>query len=237
LTLPADNDTWSLTLFSSPHDAPLRALRDPAVFERVVRSFPMHEHWLDGAPIGDVTMMSGAVDRRRRFVVDGAPVVTGFLAVGDSHVCTNPSLGRGMTMGLRHAEVLVDVVRDHGTAPVDVAEAFDKATAAVIGPWYDATVAVDRSRFTEMEAARVGESVEPTGPAAVGRALQRAATVDQRAARWLAELIACVSLPEELFSRPGVVQTVLSIEAEGRHRDVPGPDRAELLGLVGAGGG
>ena len=47
--------------------------------------------------------MSGIVDRRRRAVVDGTPVATGILPVGDALCCTNPSLGRGITMGLMHA--------------------------------------------------------------------------------------------------------------------------------------
>jgi pimeloyl-ACP methyl ester carboxylesterase len=37
--------------------------------------------------------MSGIVDRQRRAVVAGAPVLTGLLAVGDSACCTNPCSG------------------------------------------------------------------------------------------------------------------------------------------------
>jgi hypothetical protein len=38
------------------------------------------------------SMVSGA-DRLRSYVVDGAPVVTGMVSVGDAWACTNPSLG------------------------------------------------------------------------------------------------------------------------------------------------
>jgi flavin-dependent dehydrogenase len=49
--------------------------------------------------------MSGIVDRSRRLVVNDMPVVTGLVAVGDSACCTNPSLGRGITMGLLTTEL------------------------------------------------------------------------------------------------------------------------------------
>ena len=80
----------------------------------VVRACPLQAHWLDGQPITDVLAMSGVVDRYRRFVVDGAPVVTGLLAVADAWACTNPSAGRGMTVGFMHAVRLRDVAARQG---------------------------------------------------------------------------------------------------------------------------
>jgi hypothetical protein len=57
---------------------------------------------LNGEPITDVLSMAGISDRYRRFVLDGVPVATGIISVGDSWACTNPSLGRGITLGLLH---------------------------------------------------------------------------------------------------------------------------------------
>jgi hypothetical protein len=42
LTLDGDNDTWSITLFGVTGDAPLKAVRDPNCFTRVVRACPLH---------------------------------------------------------------------------------------------------------------------------------------------------------------------------------------------------
>ena len=44
LTIDGDNDTWSVTLFTSTKDAPLKALRDPERFTQVVRACPMQAH-------------------------------------------------------------------------------------------------------------------------------------------------------------------------------------------------
>ena len=134
LTIPSDNGTWSTTIYTASDDAALRKVRDPATFERVWRAFPDHAHWLDGEPLGDVSTMSGVVDRTRRFVVDGTPVATGILTVADAHSCTNPSIGRGITIGLRHIVVARDAVRGHLDDPAALALAFDAATTAHVEP-------------------------------------------------------------------------------------------------------
>ena len=101
--------------------------------------------------------MHGVANRVRRFVVDGVPVATGLVALGDAQQCTDPSLGRGMTMGLMHTEVLRDVLREHDARSAELAVAYDAATRKVIGPWYDATVQNGQLRLAEMGAAACGE--------------------------------------------------------------------------------
>ncbi|MGH9085266.1 MAG: NAD(P)/FAD-dependent oxidoreductase, partial [Acidimicrobiales bacterium] len=154
LSLPADNGTWGLGIIASAGDAAVRGLKDPEVWMRVARSFPLVAHWTEGEPLDDgVVVMAKIEDRYHRFVVDGAPVATGVVAVGDSWACTNPSLGRGATLALMHAVALRDTLRT-GVAddPAKLALDFDAATEAVVGPWYRETVAFDRHRLHEMEA-------------------------------------------------------------------------------------
>jgi 2-polyprenyl-6-methoxyphenol hydroxylase-like FAD-dependent oxidoreductase len=232
LTLPADGATWAVTVYGRADDAALRPVRDPDVFDRVLRACPLHAHWIDGEPIRDIASMTGIANRVRRFVIDGVPVATGLVALGDAQQCTDPSLGRGMTMGLMHTEVLCAVLRDHDAGSAELALAFDAATREVIGPWYDATVRNGGLRLAEMGAATRGERFAPEGPAAIAMALARAKAVDEDAARWFAELLSCLTTPEELFSRPGVLARVLEIDARADHPPMPGPDRAELLALV-----
>ena len=103
LTLPGDNGSWSVTIFTSTGDQPLKNLRHEEVWTRIVRACPLYAHWLEGEPVSSVLAMAGIVDRCRRFVVDGSPVATGFVAVADAWACTNPSAGRGLTVGFLHA--------------------------------------------------------------------------------------------------------------------------------------
>ena len=163
LTLPGDRDTWSVTIFVATGDQPLKNLRHEEPWTKAIRACPLQAHWLEGEPISPVLAMSGIADRYRRFVVDGRPVATGFVAVADAWACTNPSAGRGLTVGFLHALRLRDVLRTHGDDPRVLVEEFDRRTQADITPWYEAQIAVDRARFGEMVALREGR--EPAPPA------------------------------------------------------------------------
>ena len=135
LTIYGDNDTWSVTIFSATGDAPLKALRHAESFTRVVQACPMQAHWLDGEPITGVLAMAGILDRYRRFAVGGEPVVTGYAAVGDAWACTNPSAGRGISVGIVHAQLLRHVVREHLGDPADFARAWDEGTEQLVAPF------------------------------------------------------------------------------------------------------
>ncbi|MET0580296.1 MAG: FAD-dependent oxidoreductase, partial [Ilumatobacteraceae bacterium] len=232
LTIPSDNNTWSTTLYSASSDAPMRRLRDPDVFCRVVRECPLHAHWVDGEPISDVASMSGAVDRTRRFVLDGVPVATGMLSIADAAACTNPSVGRGMSFGLMHTVVMRDTVRDHLDDPAALSLAFHEATERQLDPWHEATRGFDRSSRGLMQAAIEGREPEPDPFAAVGAALVAACHVDEQAVRWFGEIQGCLALPMEIFARDGALAHVMRVAAGVDAAPIPGPDRQRLLELV-----
>ncbi len=230
LTLPADNDTWSVTLYGSAADAPTRRFRDPKVFERVLRACPLHAHWLDGDPIGDMVSMVSGADRRRSYVVDGAPVVTGVVSVGDAWACTNPSLGRGSAMALLHCVRLRELARAGIDHPVALATAWADDTTEHLQPWHEATLQTDRQRFREMEAAIRGAA--PDSVPAIMDAFGRAVAHDADVFRALLEIRQVLALPSEVFGRPGFLDRVLEV-AEGRQMtSPPGPTRQELLDLI-----
>ena len=100
LTLPADNGTWGVGVITSAGDKAMRELRHVDRWTALVRSLPLAAHWLDGEPLEDrIVVMAKIEDRHRDFTVDGVPVATGVVAVADSWACTNPSLGRGASIG------------------------------------------------------------------------------------------------------------------------------------------
>jgi len=234
LTLPADLDTWSVTLVIDSHDRPLKELRHQDVWTAVVASCPQHAHWLDGEPVTEVLPMSGGLDRWTRPVVDGEPVVTGLVTVADSWACTNPSLGRGISLGAVHAVQLRDSLREGSDDdPRTFAERWDDRVQSAMTPWYRATLAVDRARLAEMRALREGRAPEPAqGRAAVGPALARAAGHDAELFRAMLEIIGCLALPAEVLSRPGLAERALRVSAEHPSSGSAGPDREQLLRLV-----
>jgi flavin-dependent dehydrogenase len=189
---------------------------------------------LDGEPITDVLPMGGIIDRYRRFVVDGVPVATGIVNVGDSWACTNPSLGRGITMGLMHALGTVEVVRQHLDNPLALTLAHDSMTETRVTPWYRNTIAIDRPRLAQLKAFIEGRpEPQPTDPPAqIANALLVATMYDADLFRAATEFRSLLALPQEVMARPGVVDRIM--EVAGTHEAVmpPGPSREELLHML-----
>jgi 2-polyprenyl-6-methoxyphenol hydroxylase-like FAD-dependent oxidoreductase len=229
LTIPGDNGTWSVTVFAAASDTALRSLRDPDRFDAVVRACPLQAPWLDGEPLTDVLTTAGVLDRYRRFVVNGKPVATGVAAVGDAWACTNPSAGRGITVGMLHAQRLRDTVRSCIDDPAAFAHAWDHATEADVSPFYWNQIKADRQRIAEMDALRAGG--EPPAPDPEARTMAAAMLRDPDVFRGMLEIGGCLALPEEVFARPGFMDKVQA-HAGGRTWDPPGPDRQALLELV-----
>jgi 2-polyprenyl-6-methoxyphenol hydroxylase-like FAD-dependent oxidoreductase len=230
LTIPADNRVWSVTVWAASSDTALRNLRHADRFEAVVRACPLQAPWLDGEPVSEVITTAGVLDRYRRFVVDGQPVATGVAAVGDAWACTNPSAGRGITVGLLHAQRLRDTVRTDFDDPEGFVRAWDQVTERDVAPFYWNQITADRTRVAEMDALRRGEVPPP--PEATAAAMAAALMRDPDVFRGMLEIGGCLALPEDVFARPGFMDKVFA-HAGARTWTPPGPDRAALLELVG----
>ena len=230
LTLPGDSGTWSVTVWAAASDSALRNLRDTDRFTDVVRACPLQAHWVEAEPITDVLTTAGVLDRYRRFVVDGRPVATGVVAVGDAWACTNPSAGRGVTVGVLHAQLLRDTLRSDFDDHEGFVRAWDSVTEAQVAPYYWSQIAADRARLAQVDALRRGEP--PPAPDPTAAAISAAMLRDPDVFRGVIETSTCLALPDEVFSRPGFMDKVQA-HARARMWKIPGPDRATLLELVG----
>ena len=231
LTLHSDNDTWSVTAFAMTGDRPLTALRHTDTFTRLIRACPLHAHWLDGTPISDMLCIAGVMDRYHRYAVDGRPVVTGFLPVGDAWACTNPSAGRGLSVGIIHAQVLRHIMRDHLDDPATLVKAWHERTEREVAPFYGNQVAADRVRIAEMTAVREGR--EPPAPAEATRRFLTASRYDADVFRGLLETVLCTALPQDVLARPDLQRRIERLGDEPLP-PTPGPDRDQLLALLAA---
>jgi flavin-dependent dehydrogenase len=238
LTLPADNDTWSVVLTTSARDKELRVLRTPGAWSAALAQYPLAAHWADGEPISGVDVMSGIEDRHRRFVVDGVPVATGVVAVGDAWACTNPSLGRGASFAIIHARVLREVLREVDTEDHDkLVRSFDEATIRTVEPLYRATFGYDRHRLAEIDADVAGRPYRPDDRRwLAGKALFAAALRDPAIARAHTTIGSFLATPDEVFATPGLRDRVLALGMSAPQYPLPGPSRAELLGALSTGG-
>jgi 2-polyprenyl-6-methoxyphenol hydroxylase-like FAD-dependent oxidoreductase len=234
LTVVGDNGTWTIAIVPMAGDQPLKTLRHNEVWERVLRAIPHAAHWLDGEPLCDVMPMAGVLDRYRRVVVDQQPVVTGLVPVGDSWACTNPTAGRGFSMGLAHALALRAAVREHLHDPAQLMETFDQATEETVTPWYRDQVNRDRQFAAQFQAMLDGRELPAQPPNPVMQlyaAIFGAASSDPDMARVSLEVLGCLALPTEILRRPGMQEKVAAFVG-ARPAAMPGPTRAELLALV-----
>jgi flavin-dependent dehydrogenase len=194
---------------------------------------PPIAHWIDGKPLSDVIPMAGAMDRYRRFVLDGEPIVTGLAAVGDAWACTNPTAGRGISLGLLQALALRDSLRSQGEDPAGFLREFDRITEAELTPWYRQQVERDYLRAEQVQAAVEGRPWSPpdTPVMRMQNAFAAGARKDPDLARAFLENMSVLALPKDIMARPGIFEKVMRYA----DADVPqfvGPDRAALASLV-----
>ncbi|HEX4777348.1 MAG TPA: FAD-dependent oxidoreductase [Acidimicrobiia bacterium] len=235
LTLPADNGTWGVGFITSARDAQLRALRDVDRWSAALKAFPLVAHWADGAPLDDsVAVMAKIEDRHRNLCIDGTPVATGVVAVADSWACTNPSLGRGISIGFLHGRALRDLLRSQPLDdPLELARAWHATTEETVEPWYRSTLAFDRHRLAEIDAAVEGVPYEPGDPEwELTHALEAAALHDGDVLRAFLSIASLVSLPDEAIARPGVLDKAIELGSGWRDEPLPGPDRPTLLATI-----
>ena len=236
LTLPGDNSTWMVVGAGVSGDQPMKEMRHEPKWSRVMRAMPHIAHWLDGDPVGDFMVMGGIMDRRRRFVVDGTPVATGLLPVADAWACTNPSLGRGISLGIWHAALLRDLLRKANGDPAATATEWDAVTETELVPWYEAQRDMDRARVAEIKDLIARVERPPPGDddvqAKMTQAFFTGSQYDADVFRMFLEVMGCLSTPMEQLSKPGAFEKVIAA-SEGRDVEpLAVPTRSELLELL-----
>jgi 2-polyprenyl-6-methoxyphenol hydroxylase-like FAD-dependent oxidoreductase len=234
ITLPADNGTWGVVITTSSRDKAMRALREPARWHAAVARYPLAAHWAEAEPISGVDVLAGIEDRYRRLVIDGRPVATGVVAVGDALACTNPSLGRGASIGVTHARLLRDLLRETGPDDHDkLARRFDEVTGQVVEPMYRATLWYDGHRLAEIDADLAGVPYRTDDARwSMGKALFAASLGDPDLTRAYTSIAAFLVAPDEVFAQPGVRDRVVALGMAAPQYPSPGPARPDLLAAL-----
>jgi 2-polyprenyl-6-methoxyphenol hydroxylase-like FAD-dependent oxidoreductase len=242
-----DNRTFSVTLATPTDDVELRrTLAQPAVFDACARQLTVAAPWLDGRaePITpDVHVMAGLLNRWRDLVVDGQPVVTGAIAIGDTVLCTNPLYGRGCSTAFWGAGLAADALDAHPADPRALVVAYDAALRAEIRPWYRATVHQDGEarRVATMLLAGEDPDGDPSDSAAFMRGVFRdglvpALRLDAVVLRAFVRSFNLLSAPDAMMTDPDVQARVLQVwqDRDTRPPEAPlGPrTRDDLLATL-----
>lgn len=209
----------------------MRAMSHEDVWQRVLAAHPLAAHWGEGEPITPVQVMAGIEDRHRTFVIDDQPVATGVLAVGDSWACTNPTVGRGITIGTLHGVALRDLLREASVDDgIGMARRWQELTDERVGPLVEDTLALDRHRLAQIDATLEGRAYETDDPGyGLGQALAASAMRDHDQFRQFLDVASLNARGVEVFGRPGVFEKAIEL---GAPFPLPGPSHAELLDLI-----
>jgi 2-polyprenyl-6-methoxyphenol hydroxylase-like FAD-dependent oxidoreductase len=235
LTIPADNGTWSVSIITSAKDKALYGLRHVDRWEKLIRSLPLVAHWADGDPIDDgVLTLAKIEDRLRCLLVDGEPVATGVVAVADAWACSNPSLGRGASIGMMHGLLLRQRLRDVGLdAAYEFVTAFHESTAAGVQPWFEWTRWQDRHRLAQVNAGIRGEDYRPDDQAwETEQALASAVAKDPDCLRVFARAILCIDRLDAALADRALAERIAELGGNWREESVPAPGRDQLVALA-----
>jgi hypothetical protein len=177
--------------------------------------------------------MGGLINRIRRFVdASGAPLAHGFFAIGDAHTCTNPLYGRGSSLAVLQATLVVDALAAHPEDLGAAALAYESASAARVEPWFDVSVLTDAAASaTPVERAEPPpEDTAPRPPRLDLGTLRRiAASGDPELAVIVARTMSLLLTPQEVFGDPEVLSRLASAATTERP---PDPTRAPRIPLT-----
>jgi 2-polyprenyl-6-methoxyphenol hydroxylase-like FAD-dependent oxidoreductase len=239
---PGDNGCFSITLCVPEIEEELRKkIVDPQVFDAACARLPGLAPWADPAtstPISRVFGMGDLHSRWRDLAPGGQAAVTGFFAVGDSLVRSNPLFGRGCAFAAVSAHLLRDAVQMFSD-PAARVEAYERRIAAELRPYYDAMRDADRSAIR-----RARQALTPSyRPNLKSRLTRRffddgvaiAVRSDVELFRAALRGFHMLEDPQAWLKRPMNLAKVLGYWARGRERNAGayrpkgGPEREEML--------
>jgi 2-polyprenyl-6-methoxyphenol hydroxylase-like FAD-dependent oxidoreductase len=181
-----DQGTAMVALAAHDQDPVLKALRHAEAYDAVLGANDRFAAWREVLePTTDVFCLGAFDNRLRSLVRHGRPVVRGLWQVGDALATTNPTRGRGVSMGLMAAGQLTDVLAAHDD-PDDAALAFEAWRDRVLAVVYSECAATDVLAARQLSAGLAGRSMPANAPALeipehhpfTAKELERAAGLD-----------------------------------------------------------
>jgi 2-polyprenyl-6-methoxyphenol hydroxylase-like FAD-dependent oxidoreductase len=158
LVFTHDAGYFTVLVVRAAEDRELAGLRHEAAYEAAVRLLPHGSVWTEPArsvPVDHVRAGAGLFNH-----FQGQPTLPGLLAVGDAVCTTNPAGARGLTLGVRHAVALADVVA--AQPPQRWAAALTEWEAEHLRPWFEEHLVADARTLEEW----AGRGADPDGPVA-----------------------------------------------------------------------
>ncbi len=239
---PGDSGNFSITLAVPEIELELRkSILDPDIFHRITLEMPGLHPWTNEARslrTSKVFGMGDLVSRWRDLVVDGMPATSGYFALGDTLVRTNPLYGRGCSFAAVSAELLSQVL-DETQDPVARALSFHQRIKAELRPFYMTQLKQDRAAIKRAREALTPGFV-PSFKAKLLKSflddgVRIAVRSDTRLLREAMRGFHMLEHPDKWLGKPANMTTILYYWARGKKLNAgayppsAGPDRQALM--------
>ncbi|MDQ4094502.1 MAG: FAD-dependent monooxygenase [Actinomycetota bacterium] len=225
----ADNGTVAVVLGRLPQDATLQALQFPDVFDAAAAALPPLAPWVDPdltVAISPVTVIGGIRNTIRFPLTHGRPRLLGLHSVGDALAVTNPAYGRGASLAIAQAEIVVDGLAAEPDSPLRQAELIGHRLTELALPHWRDTVRHDRARVNLWRANFGLRPLVAPQPTAVPMPVAfAAAAVDAEVWVRLFRVIQVFDPPQAVFDDPALAARI----AELGLPPLPAPARREAL--------
>lgn len=221
VVFPQDAGTHSTLIVRRSHDDGLEQLWKTAAFDVAAALIPGLAPWTDPERFEPITdpMRGGTLTNTYRGQGD---LPAGLLFVGDAVSTTNPSAGRGVSLGLRQVDALLRLLAEHPDIK-DASAAFDSWCEDNIKPWYEDHVRDDAYLVRRY----AGEDLDIEAPLP-SDVICDAAAEDPSLLAVVGPYFAMMTLPAGLGAAEERVRAML--RSGWRPKLSEGPTRDELVG-------
>lgn len=224
ILFPHDDRTLSALIVRPSSDAALADLRHADAFEMAAALIPQLAPWTAPGSFDPITevMAGGRLTNGWRGQLDehGDVPVAGVHFVGDAVCTTNPSTGRGVSLGLQQGQALLRFL-ESDVDPREVAKQLDAWCLERIKPWYDDHVFGDAALLRRL----AGEDVDVEGPFP-SYLYAEAAMAKPSLMPVVGMVMGMVTLPESLLAVEGDVREML--RSGWRPQFADGPTRDQI---------
>jgi 2-polyprenyl-6-methoxyphenol hydroxylase-like FAD-dependent oxidoreductase len=243
---PGEEGHFAIIICLPDDETALReAVKDGDQFDSICSAIPGLLPWVRKDASEATTSSFGFGDIHavwRHFVKDGTPVALNYFAVGDAAVRTNPLYGRGCSIGILHAHLLVDVI-EAVEDPVERAIAFDKSTEEELRPIFKTSLSEDKNGIKRAAAIRLGRTIDTADSfkkwlrLAFGDAVSAAARDEIRVVRGAMRTFNLLEKPGDFLKDWRIRLTIFRYLLRGRTKNAlarmqSGPSRTEMTQLI-----
>lgn len=139
IVFPHERGIFSVLIVRPSDDQVLKRLRHERAFDAACAAIPALAAWTDptrAGPISSVLPGGELLNHYRgQYDATGAPLLRGYIAVGDAVGTTTPIFGRGVALLMNQTRALLAALDEHGEDTTAAATAFDAWCTTEIAPW------------------------------------------------------------------------------------------------------